>query len=170
MPDLPYSYIVRVADLPPDGLEVRLSPDAETLGRLARHVDIIALPALQADLRIMPLAGEGAHVTGRLVAEVRQMSVVSLEPFDSKVEEELDVRFMPETESGPVSEEEADPEHEPPDPLADGSLDLGALVTEFLSLGIDPYPRRPGEVFDAPQDDESGASPFAALGRLKDKS
>ena len=29
-------------------------------------------------------------------------------------------------------------------------VDLGAVATEFLLLGIDPYPRKPGAVFEAP--------------------
>ncbi|MEP9377845.1 DUF177 domain-containing protein [Aquabacter sp. CN5-332] len=170
MPDIPYSHIVRVAELPSEGVAVHLEPDARTLAELARHVDLIALHALAADLKVVPTAGDGAQVTGRLTAEVRQMSVVSLEPFDSRIEEEVDVLFMPESEATAAPEtEEGDPDYDPPDPLVDGNIDLGAIVTEFLALGIDPYPRRPGEVFEAPEEDEAAASPFAALARLKDK-
>lgn len=170
MPDMPYSHIVRVAELPSEGLAVHLEPDALMLAQLARHVDLIALHTLAADLRVTPTAGDGAHVTGRLTAEVRQMSVVSLEPFDSRIEEEVDVHFVPESEATAAPDtEEDDPEYDPPDPLVDGNIDLGTVVTEFLSLGIDPYPRRPGEVFEAPEADEAAASPFAALARLKDK-
>ncbi len=39
---------------------------------------------------------------------------------------------------------------EPPEPLVGGTVDLGAIATEFLILGIDPYPRKPGAEFDAP--------------------
>ena len=31
-----------------------------------------------------------------------------------------------------------------PEPLVGGAVDLGAVATEFLVLGIDPYPRKPG--------------------------
>ena len=27
-------------------------------------------------------------------------------------------------------------------------IDLGALAAEFLALGLDPYPRKPGVAFD----------------------
>ena len=30
-----------------------------------------------------------------------------------------------------------------PEPLIGGIVDLGALATEFLILGLDPYPRKP---------------------------
>ncbi len=46
-------------------------------------------------------------------------------------------------------------------------MDVGAVATEFLLLAIDPYPRKPGAVFDAPKNDDPGAHPFAALAALK---
>jgi hypothetical protein len=46
-------------------------------------------------------------------------------------------------------------------------LDLGALATEFLMLGINPYPRKPGSQFAAPVVEDAGEHPFAALEALK---
>ncbi len=34
---------------------------------------------------------------------------------------------------------------------ADGTVDLGAIATEFFLLGIDPYPRKEGAEFEAPK-------------------
>ena len=51
--------------------------------------------------------------------------------------------------------------------LRDGVVDLGAVATEFLLLGIDPYPRKPGAVFDAPPAGDPSSHPFAALAALK---
>ncbi len=59
---------------------------------------------------------------------------------------------------------------EPPEPLLDGILDLGALATEFLILGLDPYPRKVGVEFVAPEAGEAAAHPFAALEALKNRS
>ena len=56
---------------------------------------------------------------------------------------------------------------EPPEPLQDGVVDLGAVATEFLLLGIDPYPRKPDAVFDAPPAGDPADKPFAALAALK---
>ncbi len=59
-------------------------------------------------------------------------------------------------------------DEEPPEPLVEGKIDLGAIATEFLLLGIDPYPRKAGAEF-APvkTDDDAGARPFAVLEALK---
>lgn len=53
-----------------------------------------------------------------------------------------------------------------PEPLLGGVVDLGALATEFLILGLDPYPRKSGAVFEAPPDRKPEDSPFAALAKL----
>ena len=58
-------------------------------------------------------------------------------------------------------------DNEPPEPLVDGKVDLGALATEFLVLGIDPYPRKPGAEFTPPKVENDEANPFAALEALK---
>jgi hypothetical protein len=56
---------------------------------------------------------------------------------------------------------------EPPEPLVNGAVDLGAIATEFLILGIDLYPRKDGARFSPPEVDDGGARPFAALEALK---
>jgi hypothetical protein len=56
---------------------------------------------------------------------------------------------------------------EPPEPLIGGAIDLGAIAAEFLMLGIDPYPRKPGAEFAAPARETDSERPFAALAALK---
>jgi hypothetical protein len=45
-------------------------------------------------------------------------------------------------------------EEEEPDPIVDGKIDLGALAAEFMILGLDPYPRKPGVDFIPPSSQE----------------
>ena len=55
-----------------------------------------------------------------------------------------------------------------PEPLVGGVVDLGVVATEFLALGIDPYPRKSGVEFTAPAAaDDDSPHPFAALAALK---
>jgi len=58
-------------------------------------------------------------------------------------------------------------DEEPPEMLVDGKIDLGAIATEFLLLGIDPYPRKAGAEFATVKVDDAGSRPFAALEALK---
>lgn len=61
-------------------------------------------------------------------------------------------------------------EEDPPEPIVDGRLDLGALAAEFMALGLDPYPRKPGVSFKPVEEDpEPDDSPFADLARLRPK-
>ena len=46
-----------------------------------------------------------------------------------------------------------------------GCVDLGAIATEYFLLGIDPYPRKEGAVFEPRLAKDPAANPFAALAR-----
>ena len=84
--------------------------------------------------------------------------------------EAVDLKFAPAsgTEAEPKSARKRPLDgDEPPEPLFNGRLDLGALATEFLILGIDPYPRKAGAEFAPPKLEDSGEHPFAALESLK---
>jgi hypothetical protein len=61
------------------------------------------------------------------------------------------------------------PVEDAPELLVDGVVDLGAIATEFLILGIDPYPRKAGAVFDPPAAGDESGHPFAALAALKER-
>ena len=55
---------------------------------------------------------------------------------------------------------------EGPDEIEDGAVDLAAYVVEHLFLALDPYPRKPGAVFEPPAA-EAEPSPFDVLKSLK---
>ena len=58
---------------------------------------------------------------------------------------------------------------DPPDPIVDGRIDLGALAVEFLALALDPYPRKPGAEFTPPPEEAPPDSPFDALPEMAKK-
>ncbi len=109
-------------------------------------------------------------MTGAVHGEFTQVCIVSLEPFAAIVDEDVDVRFAPQTaaKSAPMTTEETQAfslgDEDEPDPVIDGKIDLGALTAEFFALGLDPYPRKPGAVLDEERtNSEPTDSPFAAL-------
>ena len=165
---LRWSRPVVVAELPPDGIEVELAPDAEIRAALARHVGVLAVPELVARFKITPDGSGGAEVQGKLAATVQQTCVVTLEPFDNPIAAPITVRFAPAVASSSARSVEV-PGEEQPDPLVGGAFDLAAVATEFLALAIDPYPRKPGAVFAPPAEGARRAdeSAFAALDKLK---
>jgi hypothetical protein len=104
--------------------------------------------------------------------------VVTLDPIESEIEEEVDLVFAPEAEARRLADliEEGQDDEEPPevaDPpeaFVNGIIDLGRIATDALFLAIDPYPRKEGAVFEpdvtAPDPEDH---PFAALKALQDK-
>jgi uncharacterized metal-binding protein YceD (DUF177 family) len=166
-----WSHPLAVADLPPEGAVLKLVPGEKERAALAHYIGVLAVPALVAEVKAIPEGKGGVVIEGDLVATVRQTCVVSLEPFDNAVNEHIALRFLPESAADFAIAEDGGDERDPADVIRDGVVDLGALVTEFLALGVDPYPRRPGAVFTPPdvEAQDEASSPFAALAKLKQK-
>jgi uncharacterized metal-binding protein YceD (DUF177 family) len=111
-------------------------------------------------------SGSRVTVTGRLTAQVRQICVVSLDEFDSPIDEPIEILF---DKNAPDPSDPAALRDDAPDPIIGGVVDLGQVAVEFLALGLDPYPRKPGVVFEYREDDGAEESPFAKLVKLKSK-
>ncbi|MBI1867467.1 MAG: DUF177 domain-containing protein [Methylocystis sp.] len=191
--DILFSRPLAVADVPENGLEISIDATAEERAALAKALGLLGLSRLEADLRIDRDGGGELKVAGQLRADVRQRCVVTLDEFDARVVEPIAVRFASRspapargrggrTRNGKRS---ADVEtvrqrvshyvglaDDPPDPLIGDSIDLGALAAEFLALGVDPYPRKPGVTFGElqPAREIEAASPFGVLRTAAKKS
>lgn len=167
------SRVVDVDRLPDRGLDVVLQADAQTCAALAAANDLPAVARFRADLHVARRGRSGAQVTGTIEAEVTQICVVTLEPFQAEVTAPIDVDYEAEETASRSSVAEAVTlgDRDPPDLMVDGRIDVGSLATEYLTLSLDPHPRKPGVTFDdvAQPPEPRDPSPFAVLGRLKDK-
>jgi uncharacterized metal-binding protein YceD (DUF177 family) len=173
----PWSRPVVVADVPDRGEHIEITADEETRTGIAKVANLRSLPRLSASFDVMRSGAEGLRVTGKISATVGQNCVVTLEPIENEVEESFEVTFAPAQDIVAVDEEDKDApasaamSDQAPEPITGGAIDLGALATEHLLLGIDPYPRKPGVVFEPPAVEEDPAThPFAALAALKKSS
>ena len=160
----PLSRPVDVANVPPHGTLVHVVATEEECEALAKDFKLPAVRSLKGDYRLTGSA-KGVHVEGTVTAEITQLCVVTLEEFDSTLTEAVEVDFA-EPHGMPAEPPTEMHEYEPPDEIVNGHVDLGALTAEFLALGLDPYPRKPGVDFDF-KGNEERESPFAALGKLK---
>jgi uncharacterized metal-binding protein YceD (DUF177 family) len=166
--DQPWTVPVRIAEIG-RGLKRRLEADAPARARIARALDLQALDRLKAEVSIAP-AAQGFEARGALHAELTQTCGVTLEPLPADLSTDFTIRFVEAAEAEPaesahevvVTLEDEDP----PDLIEGGVVDLGAYVVEHLALALDPFPRKPGAVFEPPAQ-ESEPSPFAVLARLK---
>ncbi len=165
-----WSVPVVVDDIPDTGLHLEIEAPPAVRAEVAELAELRDLPRLLA-LFDLTRQGAGVHVAGQVNARVGQVCVVTLEPIENAIDEVVDLNFAPKAggaEPAPKkARKRAQSNDEPPEPLIDGMLDLGALATEFLILGIDPYPRKPGAQFAAPKAEDAGEHPFALLEALK---
>jgi uncharacterized metal-binding protein YceD (DUF177 family) len=169
--NLPWGQTLRLSQAPREPLELHIEPDAEGRAQLARDLGLEGISTLTADLVIRAWL-DGAELTGRFDATVAQICGVSLEVFEQAVGGEIAIRVVPAGSPLAVSshsgELELDPDaEEPPDVLEGEEIDVSGYIAEYLALEIDPFPRKPGAVFDyAPSTEVDG--PFAGLRKLKD--
>ncbi len=167
---IPWSVPVRVEDIPEDGERFELVADAAVRAGVAAWANVNGISRLEATFDVQRSGPEGLRVTGQVTGGVQQTCGVTLEPMSSEVREEVDVTYRPaERPAG----EPARPKHtqsaneDESEALVGGRIDLGQIATEFLVLGIDPYPRKEGAVFAERAPAGERASPFDVLARLK---
>ena len=173
----PWRSPVTVAQIPDTGLHRELEASGAERRAMAEVAGLRDVLSAHADFDVEPKSGGRVQVTGRVRARIGQTCVVTLDPIESEIDEEVDLTFAPEAETRRLEdliEEGQDDEGppdvaDPPEAIVNGIIDLGRIATDALFLAIDPYPRKPGAVFEAevaapdPED-----HPFAALKALQD--
>ncbi|RZN10989.1 phosphodiesterase [Bradyrhizobium genosp. SA-3] len=174
----PWRAPVIVAQVPDTGLHRELEASAAERQAMAEIAGVREILSAHASFDVVPKSGGRVQVTGLVRGRIGQTCVVTLDPIESEIEEEVDLLFAPEAEARRLADliEEGQDDKEPPDvadppeAIVNGIIDLGRLATDALFLAIDPYPRKEGAVFEAeataldPED-----HPFAALKALQDR-
>lgn len=171
--DKPWRSAVSVGEISEQGLHRNIEAGEAERQAIAALAGLWELPRLAASFDLLPAGGGRVHVRGRVTAAAGQTCVVTLEPMTSEIDEEVDVMFSPHAadqvaDAGSEDEPAEALAEDPPEPIVNDEIDLGALAVEFLLLGLDPYPRKDGVVFEpviTPVDPAD--HPFAALAALK---
>ncbi len=146
-----------------------LEAPAGALAGIARDLDLEGLERLAARVELAPWL-DGVEIDGRIEALAIRRCGISLETFEETISEPLRVRIVPAgSPNAPRAEGEAvvvdlDAE-DPPDEATGDGVDVTAYVVEALALALDPFPRKPGAVFEPPEPTAS-LTPFAVLAAL----
>ena len=164
-----FSRIIESQLLGPDEQSFEFVAEAAERRALAERLDIVALESLSATVRAERLPqSSGLRVRIHFLADVIQSCVVTLEPIAARIDERIEADFVPERAAGgddkdddrgdsevPLSIQEFSiDDEEPAEVLQGGKADVGALIAEHLGLALEPYPRRPGAVFETPEGTE----------------
>ncbi len=174
---LPLSRPVKVDEIKLRGTPFSLKAEAHEKAGIATMLGLPSVESLEARY-MLSRSGERVKLEGTIEAAFHQTCTVSLDDFPVALDVPLKLDFAPQEPAEPRRRAAADDageidievrlnEDDPPEPIADGVIDLGAVTLEFLALALDPYPRKPGAVFAEPAPEEPPESPFAKLARLK---
>jgi hypothetical protein len=152
------------------GLELRFEPDGAARKEIAKTLNLVSLESLDAEVFLRPWM-DGAEVQGLIRARVTQLCSLSAEEFEEPIESRFSIRVLPAASENTSPDEHGDlaldPDgDDPPDVLEDETIDVSGYVVEHLALELDPFPRKPGAVFQPPAEPVD-LSPFAALKSLK---
>lgn len=174
-----FSHIVDARLIPAAGMELRLTADESQRRALAKRFDIPAIDSLTARVVLKRTGRDKIRVSAEFDARVEQVCVVTLEQFAQDVSGDFRVVYAPEQEDAPLKLNEIDVDPDEEDVVeypADGKIDAGELVAEYLSLALDPFPHAPDAVFhdiEAAENDEIAPekteNPFGVLEKLKIK-
>ena len=174
----PFSYRIRVGHVSHNPIEVRVEADERERLGLARLWDILGVSTLSAELKVRRWKKDGVKVTGTVHAEVTQACVVTLDPVEEVIDEEVEEIFVPEgsalarVPANDAGELVLDPDGpDLPELFVGDEIDVGAFVAEMVAMALDPYPRKPGIQFSGHTESDSAddrkPSPFAVLKGLK---
>ena len=187
-----WSHFLDVDQLEAPGEKITLSPNEEESARLAQRLDLISIESLTATLDIKYSSGSNVvSIKGNINADIVQKCVVSLKPVSEHIEDDFEAWYADKESvvtlarkkqdrdaKGGQSEVKMLDESQDPEPIINGKIDLGELITQYLSLSINPYPHAEGVEEQANKEYGSNSgddheakidNPFAALKDWKSK-
>ena len=170
-PAAAFNRMVKLDAVGAMGLEYSFIAEPGECAALATRYEILAVAGLRATADL-ERTGAGARARVHFIADVVQSCVITLEPVEARIDQRFEVKFMPQDGAKSVENSGAAEQSVLVGdiaPIRDGVFDLGAVVAEYFSLAIDPYPRKSGIEFiaadynDGETVDSDERRPFSAL-------
>jgi uncharacterized metal-binding protein YceD (DUF177 family) len=139
---------------------------------LSKRINVLEVKDLNAHMIISRGSRSDLYkVEGDLVSHVVQECCVTLAPIEENVHEHFsELLTTSPTALEAVDEEDTDAEN-PVDVIENNAIDVGDIVTQWLALALNPYPRSDAPMFKHIEIDASTAekqNPFKVLEVLID--
>lgn len=134
-----FSVVVTLDSIRDEPRRFELRADNAERIALSGRFGLVSIESFNATLVLSWLKpGKVLSVKGQISANVTQSCVITLDPVPSAINEEIDIVFSrsPERTADIVDPNEAET-------IEGEKIDIGEIVSEELSLALDPYPRRP---------------------------
>ena len=161
------SYEADVRYIPASGKKLNIVANDEELAFLTERFKIPAVTSFRAEVALERGAGGQIRLSGRFHGTVVQVCGVTLEEFEQPVDDTVDIVFCEEQRASPKEKEYVVEMQEAFEPIENGKIPVGEILTECFSLAIDPFPRKKDAQFAFENDAPERENPFAALAGLK---
>ena len=178
-----FSRAVHVTDLSVAQKCLAFEASPGELAALTKRLGLEALESLAIGAELHLIANGDVLAKFTYTAQIEQRCGVTLQPIKSTISTEFTTTYSVDADSdwGRDEEEFEDLEAdiEPPEPLVNGTIDIGEACVEHLALEIDPFPRVQGATFEGYSTDTMGTAqgeiaevsqkknPFTVLSKLK---
>ena len=169
------TYIVDLHTLKENNFtKVDIRPTPVECEALAKRLEILAVKEFTAHVTVKVNGPDLYRLKGDIKAKVVQACGVTLTPVPETIGEHFD-EVLTTSAALLAPEEETDGDDNRPVDLIEGdSIDLFEIVTQWLSLSLNPYPRSDAPLFEHTEINENAEGvklhrPFEALAALKDK-
>jgi hypothetical protein len=189
LPNREFSFAVNADDIASTPVSFSFSPNESERAAIAKRLDVLSLTRAEAKIECTRESGHIIHVRGEFSADITQECVVTLDPIQSTIGDEFESWFSDKDHIASFKKAQIEAkakkefietpmleEHEDPEPLENGKIDVGELFVQFLSLAVNPYPQKPGvrvaDVTKQKSDDDQKfmpQNPFAALKNWRPK-
>ncbi|EJF75053.1 DUF177 domain-containing protein [Bartonella alsatica] len=168
------AYPISVRSLPFKGIRVHICANQQECAHLAKNHALVEVKSCEGKFHIFSWKKRGVRIKGLLRARIIQLCVVTLEPLESVLHENIEVVFVPEDSNlikPKISENTGelfiDMEGlDTPEVFYGDKIDIGAVMEEFFELSINHYPRKEGvkmDVIENLEKAEPKLSPFSIL-------
>jgi uncharacterized metal-binding protein YceD (DUF177 family) len=178
-----FSRVVHVTDLSVAQKSLAFEASPGELAALTQRLGLEALESLAIGAELHLIANGDVLAKFTYTAQIEQRCGITLQPIKSTISTEFTTTFSVDADSDWGHDEEQfedlEADIEPPEPLVNGTIDIGEACVEHLALEIDPFPRVQGATFEGYSTDSIGTAqgeiaevspkknPFTVLSKLK---
>ncbi len=165
-----WSVPVRFSEVDRKTQVLNLSASEAQCRALAKWLDLPTVSLFEASVQISAWL-DGMSLAAKWRAEFDQTCGITLETVPAQLSEAFEMRFLPaDSPNAPEPSEDhlVDPDApDPPDLIEEPAIDVISYLVEQFALNLDPFPRKPGAIFQPVEDEK--ITPFAVLANLKAK-
>src|SRR5262245_44259743 len=117
----PWRAFVAVNQIPDIGLHRDIEADSRVREAMAEIAGLRDISSARASFDMAPRSGGRVHVTGRVSARIGQTCVVTLDPIENDIDEEVDLMFVPAEQipqhAAPADGAAESDDPDPPEPI-----------------------------------------------------